>query len=322
MHIKPKLTSSQLVRKMKDEQGITFNYHSFKEAEEYLIEVNNYLRTASYRKNYKKHNVGKNTGKYINLDFAYLQELSKIDMHLRFIIQRMCSDIEHALKVKLVGEIEISANDGYEFVHRFLSAYPKTLEKIEFQSSSPYVSKLINKYFTLEETVLPDTGRRLNKITDFSMCPIWVLVEVLSFGDFINCYKLFYADSDVEYISANVLNLVKSLRNCCAHNNCIIHDLASNDAIAPRVLSTFVSSVTGISKDKRSKRLKCRPILEFVALLYVYDKVVTDSITNVRVKELKELLNVRFKQKSEYFTSNELLTSNYQFVYLLVDHYF
>lgn len=322
MNIKPKLTSSQLVEKMKDDQGITFNYHTLDEAERYLIEVNNYLRTASYRKNYKKHTEGINKGKYINLDFAYLKELSKIDMHLRFLIQRMCSDIEHALKVKLVSEIEKSANDGYELVQRFLAKCPRTLEKIEFQSSSPYVSKLIRKYFMLEKSINPETGKHSNKIIDYSKCPIWVLVEVLSFGDFIACYRMFYDESTTDGIPSNLLNLVKSLRNCCAHNNCIIHDLSSDDAIAPRALSLFVSNVPGVSRDKRSKRLRCRPVLEFVAILYVYSKVVSESITNVRMQELKDLLHVRFKQKSDYFTNNELLISNYNFVCLLVNHYF
>ena len=37
------------------------------EAIDYISKVNNYLRTASYRKNYRKNH----QGKYINLDFAY-----------------------------------------------------------------------------------------------------------------------------------------------------------------------------------------------------------------------------------------------------------
>ena len=40
---------------LKDEKGITFSIMSETEAAEYLSKRNNYMRTASYRKNYAKH---------------------------------------------------------------------------------------------------------------------------------------------------------------------------------------------------------------------------------------------------------------------------
>ena len=52
---KPKLTAKQLVTKMKVEKGISFSKFSEKHAEKYLFDINNYLRTASYRKNYQKY---------------------------------------------------------------------------------------------------------------------------------------------------------------------------------------------------------------------------------------------------------------------------
>ena len=47
---KPKLSASQLIQKMKNEKGITFKYLSKEDAAEYLTNINNYLRTAAYRK--------------------------------------------------------------------------------------------------------------------------------------------------------------------------------------------------------------------------------------------------------------------------------
>ena len=43
---------------LRDEKGITFHHMSESEAEQYLTDRNNYLRTASYRKNYDKHRTG------------------------------------------------------------------------------------------------------------------------------------------------------------------------------------------------------------------------------------------------------------------------
>lgn len=114
---KPKQTAQQLIIKMKAERGIHFKYTSDTEAEHYLTNVNNYLRTAAYRKNYQKYTNGINKGKYIGLDFAYLQELSTIDMHFRFIVSKMCLDIEHDLKVNLLKDVEQdNSTAGYDIV--------------------------------------------------------------------------------------------------------------------------------------------------------------------------------------------------------------
>ena len=80
---KPMRSPAELIAMLRDEKGTTFNYMTPTEAETYLNDRNNYLRTASYRKNYEKHTTGENVGKYIQLDFAYLVELSKLDMYLR-----------------------------------------------------------------------------------------------------------------------------------------------------------------------------------------------------------------------------------------------
>lgn len=126
---KPVLTSAQLIQKMKEEKGISFSLVSESEAEEYLFNVNNFLRTASYRKNYQKYQKGYNTGKYIDLDFAYLKELSTIDMHFRMEVIHLCIDIEHALKVKILQKVETANIDGYSVVRDFLARNEKIVKK-------------------------------------------------------------------------------------------------------------------------------------------------------------------------------------------------
>lgn len=145
---KPKQTAQQLIAKMKNEKGISFKHTSESDAENYLANINNYLRTAAYRKNYQKHTKGINNGKYICLDFAYLQELSTIDMHFRFIVSKMCLDIEHDLKVKMLKDIESDpSTDGYDIVKCFLAQNTYIIGKLEATSSSPFTSDLIHKYF-------------------------------------------------------------------------------------------------------------------------------------------------------------------------------
>ena len=285
---KPKQTAQQLVTKMKNEKGILFKYTSEAEAENYLANVNNYLRTAAYRKNHQKHIKGINNGKYIGLDFAYLQELSTIDMHFRFIVSKMCLDIEHDLKVQMLKHIEHdSSTDGYDIVKNFLAQNTYIINKLEANSTSPFTSDLIHKYFTIQRIYNPARRKQENKIVAYDDCPAWVLLEMLTFGDFIRFYEFYYSSRNFPKLSTSVINLVKSLRNGTTHNNCILADLAHGTSCPPREISQEISKIGSISTNQRQKKLSCRPMLEFTCLLYVYKTVVSDKVKYHRIKELK-----------------------------------
>ena len=237
---KPKQTAPQLITKMKS-KGITFKYITEEKAAEYLTDKNNYLRTATYRKNYQKYNNGLNIGKYIDLDFSYLQELSTIDMHFRFLVSKMCLDIEHDLKVRMLKDIETdSTTDGYDIVNIFLSHNSYIIGKLEATSASPFTSDLIHKYFTVQQVYNPQKGKKENKITLYDDCPAWVLLEMLTFGDFIKFYQFYYSTRSYSKISFPVINLVKSLRNGAAHNNCILADLAHGTSRPPAEISQAI----------------------------------------------------------------------------------
>lgn len=145
---KPKLLlPEQIVKKIRDEKGITFEYISEEDAAAFLTEKNNYYRLASYRKNYDKRLNGTNAGKYIGLDFAGLIDLSTIDMHLRFLIIKMCLDIEHDLKVRLLNDIsKDDEEDGYSIVKNFLDENSCLYSDIYNKRNTTYVGDLIEKF--------------------------------------------------------------------------------------------------------------------------------------------------------------------------------
>lgn len=311
---KPMLTSEQLVKKMRDEKGITFRYISEEKAAEYLTDTNNYLRTASYRQNFQKYMNGVNKGKYIALDFAYLQELSTIDMHFRFIVSKMCMDIEQALKVKLIKHIaEDTASNGYDIVTDFLSNNPYIIQKIEAIVNSPFTRDLIYKYFTVERVYNPKKRKYEHRITAYNDCPIWVLCEILTFGDFLYLYSFYYGSSPLDMPSTSTLNLIKSLRNGAAHNNCLLANLSHGTSLPPKQIKEAVKQISVITTSQRQKKLSNRPILEFTALIYVYSQVVTRKVKYHRTKELEWLFFTRMPEKKDFFAKNELVVSNYDF---------
>ena len=310
---KPKLTASQLIQKLKD-NGVTFNYITEEEAYIILCERNNYMRIASYRKNYPKNKLGVNKDKYDKLDFAYLYELSILDMHLRYLILKMCLDIEHMLKVHLLNLIEKDNNEnGYDIVCDFLKDNQTIVTNIEQSSRSPFVGDLTDHYFTI--THANKHGVPCNKIQSYDDCPAWVLVEVVSFGNLIKFYYYYCKRSGIqEEIPHQLINLTKSLRNACAHNNCILSDLSKGTSNVPPYISQILSEITTITKNQRRKKTSCRVILEFVAMLCLYDLLVTDDIKKNRLSELRDLFFGRFVQHCNYFKGNDLIISSYVFV--------
>ncbi len=316
---KPKKSSAELVADMRDNRGITFKYTNETEAEKYLDDVNNYMRTAAFRYNYEKYQMGENKGKYMALDFAYLQELSTIDMHYRFLVEKMCSDIEHGMCVKLIKDIQLDeTTDGYDIVNQFLSENSSVIRSIENTIASPHTGKLIRKYFTVNETI-QSNGKSHNEIVAYDDCPVWVLVELMTFGSLSRFYEFYYSSRKEDRIPRSIVQMATSLRNAAAHNNCILYDLHPGVSSAQGRLPRFVKKkAAGLTASQRSTRLSSRPLLEWVALIYMYDAIVVGDVRIHRIEEIRKLFEVRMLEKREYFTKNQLIVQSYRFAYEVV----
>ena len=107
---KRKLTVEEQIQDMID-KNIQFELCSKEEAKKFLKYNNYYFKLKAYARNY---NINSQTNKYYNLDFAYLVELSKLDMYIRKIILELSLDVEHYLKVRLMNDLSDNPKeDGY-----------------------------------------------------------------------------------------------------------------------------------------------------------------------------------------------------------------
>lgn len=152
-------------------------------------------------------------------------------------------------------------------------------------------------------------------------CPIWVLTEIIGFNSLIKFIR-FYNEKYPNSIDINtaVLNPVRSLRNACAHNNCLLNNLHPQNTRPPELISNFVKKIPDIKKDERKKKLKCRPLFEFTCLIYLYKKVVPESVRTRRIKELREFVNSRLYKHSDYFRENRLISTSLNFIKKLLDN--
>lgn len=296
--MKLKKTSEELIDNLK-KRNVTFDINFSKEDAINFLENNNYyMKLFSYRKNYNKDP----NSNYMDLDFSYMVDLSTIDMHLRYLIIKMCLDIEHLLKVQLIRSIELEESEnGYEIVKQFLNYKNnhKILKELSFRMhSGSYAKELIEKYHPYY--------------------PIWVFVEVIDFGsltylcNFYNerCKKK-NKDKNKHFLKGKynnkILNNIRDIRNASAHSNCLIYDLRSTRYKYEKYKQQKWDDIYEINKflidnrfpkPTRKSRLSNRFIKDLTCLLYGYNIILPEStLKNKRLGEFRDLMENRMLKK-------------------------
>lgn len=299
--MKKSLSYNEQIEHMKN-KGITFNIIAENEAKDFLINNNYFLKLYAYRKNYYK----TKDGKYINLDFAYLKELSTIDMHLRYLIVEMCLDIEHAIKVKLLNKVQqVSNEDGYNIVKKFLNEEKNKhcLYDIKAHQKGEYCKDLINKYYP-----------------DF---PIWVFIEIISFGKLLSLCAFFKKIYGVEIVDNKLINEVRDIRNACAHSNCLMNNMMQriDETKQPNSQIThFIKNMNDISSTARRKYLNTRFSYSLVTLIYVYNELVQEIPKKKRFDQIKNFMEERVVRNKKYFINNQTIVGIYNFHKKVVDN--
>ena len=286
-------------------KGVTFNTYSEDKAKHFLQEHTYFTKLTAYRKNYSKRAAGDFAGQYVNLDFGYLVELSTIDMHLRYLIMNLCLDIEHALKVSLLNDaLNNPHEDGYHAVEHFLKNNPDFMDSTDRKMQESYCREL---YFHNKDHM-----------------PMWVLFEILSFGDLLRFYKLYYElHSDrLPPIDKRFLENVRNIRNASAHSNCLIADL-NYRAPAHQTLAKFMSQYDWLSHASRKRYLRKQFTQDFTAFLIAHKTLVqSEGLHKAAKRALRKLFFHRMLRHRDYFTNNDVISGTYKYGLLLIKNYF
>lgn len=282
---------------------VKFNIVDEKEAEDFLRNSTYYFKVKSYAKNFDKYN-NSDDNKYINLEFSFLKELSTLDMHLRKLVLKMTLDVEHSLKVKLINDITYNdQEDGYLIVQEFFNSNPQIKDGISKKSYSSACKDLIEKYH--------------------DQYSIWSLVEILSFGEFVKLYELYYKKYPVKDSYMSYLWSIKYIRNASAHNNCLLNSLKKpySSSIRPnKEVNTIISKFSGISRSVRQKKMSNPLIHDLVVLIVSFEQIVkSEMLKKNTFEELKNIFEFRFMRNIGYFAKNDTITSYYRFVKIIID---
>ena len=269
-------------------KGITFNNITEAETEQYLVENNNYFKLRAFRKNFLK---STKSGKYVNLDFSYLIDLACIDNRLRRIMLEMAIGIEHFSKVHLLSALQQGNIDPYVVVEDYMNQLEESnFEQLQHDlwknSGSLYCGNLYAKY-------IEDQNKR---------CPVWAFLEMISFGQYLYFYKYCAELLQNTEITERLylMYTVKSLRNACAHNNCIINDINSKhnksiNADLSRECAKFIKSPSS-----RRRHLRHISTYQILTTMYAHQRIcISTGVHNHICVELDELKQ-RFFRDNDY----------------------
>ena len=298
-----KLTVLEIISYCKDTLGISFELKSEEEAVIFLSKHNYFFRLKQYA------DFGEKTksGKFTNVDFGQMVELSTVDMFLRKLILKMTLDFEHYLKVKIINDSqENSADDGYSVVESFLETHNRIRNIIENLSNSTnfYNRQVFEKYKEKPS--------------------VWSIVETLSFSDFIDFYSYYYRYFHLKCEYTPHFDSVRRLRNAAAHNACMISNLKSQNWFKSDFEINFelLGANLGIGNGTISSCMKVPVLNDFAVMLSNYVKLVSSpKVKEKTLEEIKEFFNGRMILHKDYFENVNEIKNAYHFAKAVLDFY-
>jgi hypothetical protein len=316
VRLRPMMKISEMVPYLKL-KNIKFCECSEIDAENYLRENNNYYNVTAYKNNFVKYQCGKSEGKYIDLDFAYLKDLSIIDYRTRLLLFKMIIDIEHYLKIRILNTIEdILEEDGYNIVNLYMEK-DKNDEKMPNRVRDSILKKVSNEYYKkIFSKYDLDSDKKLENI------PVWEFLEIITFGELINFFEFFtstYNLDDSKYIF--ILREINKLRNAVAHNSCVLSELDKKDNFhrADTLIVNYLIDC-GIGKENRNNKLKNSRIRQITYTLYMFNEIVSSKGVKENVKhEVSKLFYGRIIMNRKYYNNNGLLKSIYEFFEKIIE---
>lgn len=298
-----KLTVPEIISYCKDTLGITFNLKSEEEAAVFLSKHNYFFRLKQYA------DFGEKTksGKFTNVDFGQMVELSTVDMFLRKLILKMTLDFEHYLKVKIINDSqENPSDDGYAVVESFLETHNRVRHLIENlnNSSNFYNRQVFDKY--KEKT------------------SVWSIVEMLGFSDFIDFYAHYYQFFHLKCEYTPHFDSVRRLRNAAAHNTCMISNLKPQNWFKSDIEINFelLGAKLEVGNGVISSCLKVPVLNDFAVMLSNYVKLISSpKIKEKTLEEMQDFFNGRMILHKDYFENVNEIKNAYHFAKDVLDYY-
>lgn len=305
-HAKPKLTVDEQIAHLKG-KGVRFEICSESEARNWLERQSFYFDIAAYRVLFDKYVGGDKDGMYIDLDFGYLVELDNADRLLRETLFSLTQNVEQTARANIVHKVtEDASENGYSIVAEYLTSLScqnrkRREQELSMLDNDVYSGNLVKKY-----GIEP---------------PVWVFVELLSFGAFVD-FCLFCGKRWNDKIILDdhyLLRQSKMIRNAAAHGSAIINGLGSaNTRIRTNQSVSRALAAIGISNHQRSTKLKNSRLQQIASLLFLHSKIVENQAMVANSKIGAERLIETLEGTALVLDKNDTVRSSFQFLVKLL----
>ncbi|MGW9969163.1 Abi family protein [Staphylococcus epidermidis] len=304
-NVKPMLNPDELINKLKT-LGIRFNIVEENQAKNTLTNKTYYFKLGYFRTNFPKKN-----DRY-NIEFAYLSDLASIDMNLRYLLMKMCLDIEHIIKTIILHNISVNQNeDGYTIMNDFY--------KNDDQKKRTFRN-------VMKKETIKDNGK-VTKIEvpkeDFKKYydnpPIWVCLELMSynqFNEFVHFYQSRIDDPDFKLI-IQCIDSVRKTRNLSAHNQPILVNLNNPKLDSTKQMMMHKAVELFDISYRQTKLLPVRSIISVFLLHYTYCHSDTKTDLKNNLSEFKHRMNLH----KNYYTKQKYLNMTLNAINKIIDVY-
>lgn len=155
--------------------------------------------------------------------------------------------------------------------------------------------------------------------------PAWVLMELFSFGSFVDLY-LYCAErwNDEEIRHEHyMLRQAKSVRNACAHSSAILNGIAASDsAVNADAAVMRALAEAGLSHRVRTAKMRNPRIGQITTLMYLHGRIVPTGSGRRRAIREMGALEARMSEVSAMLVGNDAVRSSLGFLAKLIDSWF
>ncbi len=259
------LTTKEMINKLKM-RNIKFNKITEEKASKHL-EINcNYYTLLKYINNFQVYyKDGKPTNKYIDLDLAYLKDLSTIDQKLRTLLYDMLMEVEYYLKIWIYKKERELSNNGYKIVNKYL--------KNDYNNKQHLHINILNKVGKQEYKEI-FYKYDINKDKELENIPLWEFMNLITFGELIDFYDYFTSEYNLktEHRYIYPLRDILRLRNGVAHNDSLLNNLNKKDDLykTKKEIRNYLYKI-GMGKELRESKLSNVRIRQITSLLYLFN---------------------------------------------------
>ncbi len=298
-------------------QGVAFDLCPEDEARAYLSDRTYYFKLRSYRTLFDRRVGGARDGQYVGLDFGHLRALASLDRDLRYTLLPLTLDVEHAARAKLMRNVtERPGEDGYSACADYMASLNHDERRrrrgdVGMLKRDVYCRGLLEKYGD-----------------DPAAMPVWVLLELFSFGSFTGFY-LFCANRWDDRGMRNehyMLRQAQYVRNACAHSSNMVNGFgpsAEGDTeIETNNVVERALAKTNLSHRVRTSKMKNPRLRQIATLLYLHSRLVIKGTSRRRAVADMQGLKSKMEALLETLSANDAVRSSLDFLMALIDSWF